>query len=199
MSVKIYDASIGAFKDAPTPMIWDEQNQAYKDSTGLVWNESVQAWEERWGGDNDELVIFENGEFKNLPESWEKCESLTVNSNTKRTSVAISNGLAKFDANNNPYTGIIQNFPIDISEYTKLYVDIVEIGNLYSPTYRTGTFVFDKKRDMIYWLSYPLGIGEHEILFTKFNNYNATYLKSAYIGFYINYASMSFRKISFRK
>lgn len=57
MSVKIYDSTIGAFKDAETPLIWDEQNQAYKDSTGLVWNESAQAWEERWGG----KVIMNDG------------------------------------------------------------------------------------------------------------------------------------------
>ena len=49
MSVKIYDSAIGAFKDAETPLIWDEQAQAWKDSVGLVWNESVGAWEERWG------------------------------------------------------------------------------------------------------------------------------------------------------
>lgn len=48
MSVKIYDSTIGAFKDAETPLIWDEQAQAWKDSVGLVWNESAQAWEERW-------------------------------------------------------------------------------------------------------------------------------------------------------
>lgn len=50
MSVKIYDSTIGAFKDAETPLIWDEQAQAWKDSVGLVWNEQAQAWEERWGG-----------------------------------------------------------------------------------------------------------------------------------------------------
>lgn len=49
MSVKIYDSTIGAFKDAETPLIWDEQAQAWKGSTGLVWNESAQAWQERWG------------------------------------------------------------------------------------------------------------------------------------------------------
>lgn len=48
MSVKIYDSTIGAFKDADTPMVWDSQAQAWKDSVGLVWNESAQAWEERW-------------------------------------------------------------------------------------------------------------------------------------------------------
>lgn len=49
MAAMIWDAAVGAFKDA-TPLIRDEQAQAYKDSVGLVWNESARAWEERWGG-----------------------------------------------------------------------------------------------------------------------------------------------------
>lgn len=59
MSVKIYDSTIGAFKDTETPLIWDEQAQAWKDSAGLVWNESAQAWEERWGGDKLEEIVKE--------------------------------------------------------------------------------------------------------------------------------------------
>ena len=196
MAVKIYDSSVGAFKDAPTPQIYDASEQAYKDSVGLVRNESAQAWEERWSGNNDELVIFENGQFKNLPDSWENCYAKP---GTAKTTVSITNNLATFDGNGYAYSSIIQNKPIDISGFTKLYVDIVEIKNLYGPTYATGTLMFDKNREMIYWLSYPLGVGEHEILFTEFENYNAEYLKNAYIGFYINYACMTFKKISFRK
>ena len=64
MSVKIYDASIGAFKDASTPLIWDEQAQAYKDSVGLVWNESARAWEERWGG-SSRYDLITNGIWNN--------------------------------------------------------------------------------------------------------------------------------------
>lgn len=74
MSVKIYDASIGAFKDASTPLVWDEQNQAYKDSTGLVWNESAQAWEERWSLHRDLIVgkdiKLSDGTFKNCTPSY---------------------------------------------------------------------------------------------------------------------------------
>lgn len=50
MAVKIYDASAGAFKDAPTPQIYDASTQAYKESTGLVYDTSKGAWDERWGG-----------------------------------------------------------------------------------------------------------------------------------------------------
>ena len=49
MAVKIYDSSVGAFKDAPTPQIYDTSAQAYKDSTGLVYDVSKDAWDERWG------------------------------------------------------------------------------------------------------------------------------------------------------
>ena len=44
MSVKIYDSTIGAFKDAETPLICDEQAQAWKDSVGLVYDTSKGAW-----------------------------------------------------------------------------------------------------------------------------------------------------------
>lgn len=50
MAAMIWDAVAGAFKDAPTPLIYDASAQTYKDSTGLVHDESAQAWEERWGG-----------------------------------------------------------------------------------------------------------------------------------------------------
>lgn len=49
MAVKIYDSSTGAFKDAPTPQIYDASSQAYRDSTGLVYDTSKGAWDERWG------------------------------------------------------------------------------------------------------------------------------------------------------
>lgn len=52
MAVKIWDAE--------TPLIWDEQAQAWKDSVGLVWNESAQAWEERW--ENRKLWLYKDGD-----------------------------------------------------------------------------------------------------------------------------------------
>ena len=43
MAVKIYDSSVGAFKDATTPQIYDAGAQAYKDSIGLVYDASKGA------------------------------------------------------------------------------------------------------------------------------------------------------------
>lgn len=59
MAVKIYDSSAGAFKDAPTPQIYDASLQAYKDSTGLVYDTSKGAWDERWG--SAKIVPFATG------------------------------------------------------------------------------------------------------------------------------------------
>lgn len=62
MSVKIYDSTIGAFKDAETPKIWDAEAGAYKDSVGLVRNESAQAWEERWPAIKSPLYLYNEGD-----------------------------------------------------------------------------------------------------------------------------------------
>ena len=59
MAAKIYDASAGAFKYAPTPQIYDASAQAYKDSMGLVYDTIKGAWDERWGSVND--VVYLNG------------------------------------------------------------------------------------------------------------------------------------------
>ena len=62
MSFKIYYSTIGAFKDAETPLIWDEQAQAWKDSVGLVWNAQAQAWEERWTAIKSQLYLYNEGD-----------------------------------------------------------------------------------------------------------------------------------------
>lgn len=48
MSVKIWDAAAGAWRDAETPKIYDAENSAYRDSTGLVQDAENQAWKEVW-------------------------------------------------------------------------------------------------------------------------------------------------------
>lgn len=60
MAVKIYDSSEGAFKDAPTPQIYDVSSQAYKESKGLVYDTSKGAWDERWG--NRKLWLYKDGD-----------------------------------------------------------------------------------------------------------------------------------------
>ena len=71
MAVKIYDSSAGAFKDAPTPQIYDASTQAYKESTGLVYDTSKGAWDERWG--SDRLWLYEAGnEYAMITGGWEE-------------------------------------------------------------------------------------------------------------------------------
>lgn len=71
MAVKIYDASAGAFKDAPTPQIYDASSQVYKESTGLVYDTSKGAWDERWG--SDRLWLYEAGnEYAMITGGWEE-------------------------------------------------------------------------------------------------------------------------------
>lgn len=59
MAVKIYDTSMGAFKDEPIPQIYDASAQAYKDSTGLVYDQSKGAWDERW--EDNKIYLYKNG------------------------------------------------------------------------------------------------------------------------------------------
>lgn len=82
MAVKIYDSSVGAFKDAPTPQIYDAGAQAYKDSTGLVYDASKGAWDERWGavkivpfatGTDEEIAAMVNAHYNdkiNIADYW---------------------------------------------------------------------------------------------------------------------------------
>ncbi len=58
--VKIWDADLQAFKDAETPLVYDEGLKAWKESTGLAWNDEAQAWEERWGS---KLWLYDRGKY----------------------------------------------------------------------------------------------------------------------------------------
>ena len=126
MSVKIYDSTIGAFKDAETPKIWDEQAQAYKDSVGLVRNESEQAWEERWSPYKN-LYLYSKGIIET-----EISGGLRKASNCTYAGESCSNGTVTFNSNN-IYIGapagqqeglLITNNKIDLSKYNKLFVTI---------------------------------------------------------------------------
>lgn len=90
MAVKIYDSSVGAFKDAPTPQIYDAGAQAYKDSTGLVYDESKGAFDERWGsvkivpfatGTDEEIAAMVNAHYNdkiNIADYWAVGDTRTV-------------------------------------------------------------------------------------------------------------------------
>ena len=61
MAAMIWDSAAGAFKDAETPLIWDEQMQAWKDSIGLVYDDASGAWAKRW----ESVKYIYNFGFKN--------------------------------------------------------------------------------------------------------------------------------------
>lgn len=71
MAVKIYDSSVGMFKDAPTPQIYDTSIQAYKDSTGLVYDENKGAFDERWSADMEGVMYNKGNECKKLTGGWD--------------------------------------------------------------------------------------------------------------------------------
>ena len=90
MAVKIYDSSVGAFKDAPTPQIYDAGAQAYKDSTGFVYDESNGAWDERWvavkivpfaTGTDEEIAAMVKAHYNdkiNIADYWTVGDTRTV-------------------------------------------------------------------------------------------------------------------------
>nr|DAJ48914.1 MAG TPA: hypothetical protein [Caudoviricetes sp.] len=112
MAVKIWDASVGAFKDAETPMIWDEQAQAWKDSAGFVYNQELNAWNERWSG---KKWLYHNGTL-NL-----------IAGNFKNTSY----GSSGYSSASN---GMHASTPIfnDASDYFKISMsDVAGMGTLF--------------------------------------------------------------------
>ncbi len=116
MAVKIYDSSAGAFKDAPTPQIYDVSTQAYKDSTGLVYDQSKEAWDERWDRKillydkgikyTTYLTGFSFGYFDDTGAGWtatEKDDHIELVSQARRTfgcSAAYCNSANKIDLTN---------------------------------------------------------------------------------------------------
>lgn len=47
MSAMIYDPTEQAFKEAETPMKFDNESQSWADTTGLAYNPDAEAWEEK--------------------------------------------------------------------------------------------------------------------------------------------------------
>lgn len=84
MAVKIYDSIVGAFKDTPTPQIYDASSQAYKDSTGLAYDTRKGAWDERWSGLANGVLYDrgkENKKYYNSLELFGEADA-SVNSGT---------------------------------------------------------------------------------------------------------------------
>lgn len=52
MSVMIYDSTSQAFKEAQTPKVYDTENQAWRETVGMVYDKNDGAWIEKWGSSN---------------------------------------------------------------------------------------------------------------------------------------------------
>lgn len=64
----IWDSTSQAFVEAQTPMVYDTENQAWRETTGMAWNEQSQAWTKRWnsgayvyGAASETITIKKNG------------------------------------------------------------------------------------------------------------------------------------------
>jgi len=111
------------FKDAATPLIYDAENEAWKDSTGLAYNKEDEAWEEKWSGMGN--IFYENGKFglAGIPEVFRRYYPVGSSQYTK--------GYLKFNSDNfNLIEGKYYNhseviFPnlIDFSKYKYIYVE----------------------------------------------------------------------------
>ena len=123
MSVKIYDSTIGAFKDAETPLIWDEQAQAWKDSVGLVWNESAQAWEERWSAQKILYLYDQGNQCADITGGWSNGWSYGGGGTT---SLLDNEFRVSADYGQNA-KGLETNKAIDVSEYTKLIAEVTPL------------------------------------------------------------------------
>lgn len=94
----IYDKAAGAWRDAETPLVWDAEAQAYKNSTGLIWDEQAGAWSERWNGRH---YIYKNGIFHNSGSFiWSRGDNsapiVSVNNNSSAGYIQVSYSNAQY-------------------------------------------------------------------------------------------------------
>lgn len=123
MSVKIYDSTIEAFKDAETPLIWDEQAQAWKDCVGLVWNESAQAWEERWGAQKILYLYDQGNQCADITGGWSSGWSYGGGGTTS----LLANEFRVSANYGQNAKGLETNKAIDVSEYAKLIAEVTPL------------------------------------------------------------------------
>ena len=150
MSVKIYDSTIGSFKDAETPLIWDEQAQAWKDSVGLVWNESAQAWEERWSAIKSTLYLYNEGdECTNVTGGWEA----TVSGRTG--GIVTKSGESIKITSNSGYNEmmIVTQKTVDLSKYTKIGFVLSDLAASQTYTNTAGYINFSSNRTQYVYVS----------------------------------------------
>ncbi len=125
--VKIYDTASRAFKEAGTPLVYDGNLRAWKESTGLVWNEGAQAWEKRWG---PKLWLYDHGE----------CDGSKIELKFIKASRPYSGNTYGY------FCGIASVEKIDLSKYAKMEV-IVDgnYGTACFPTVKNGDFYFEER------------------------------------------------------
>ena len=180
----------GIYTELEPSQIYDPQLEAYRDTKGLLWDNELEAWRDVWPT-KKELIIFENGAFKNLPGGW------THRSDIPQARISIiDGGLLKVQGDGSTRSNIIQINPIDLSMYTKMYIDIMETDS--TPSYDGVNVQIDGVG------MYPVlntELGGVEVMLDDFNNRApAAERENAYFGFYTNYAYYAvIRKISFRE
>ena len=181
------DAS-GIYTELESSQIYDPQLEAYRDTKGLLWDNELEAWRDVWPT-KKELIIFENGAFKNLPGEW------THRSDIPQALISIiDGGLLKVQGDGSVRSNIIQTEPIDLSMYTKMYIDIIETDS--NPSYN-GVLV--QIGGVGAYSVSNTELGGVEIMLDDFNNRAPVNERAnAYFGFYTNYAYYAvIRKISF--
>lgn len=135
MAVKIYDSSVGAFKDAPTPQIYDVGAQAYKDSTGLVYDTTKVAWDERWSADMEGVLYNKGNECKKLTGGWDSRMFISDYgssaygdiSEKREKSLYIRSGGGKS-------IGFFTHKAIDLTGYSKICVNFTDICKSHNGT-----------------------------------------------------------------
>ena len=138
MSVKIYDSTIGAFKDAETPLIWNESAQAWEDSVGLAWNESAQAWEEKWSAQKILYLYDQGNQCADITGGWSNGWSYGGGGTT---SLLANEFRVNADYGQNA-KGLETNKAIDVSEYTKLIAEVTPLYCSYGTQLPNGLWMY---------------------------------------------------------
>lgn len=128
MAVKIYDSIVGAFKDAPTPQIYNAGAQAYNDSTGLVYDENKGAWYKLWSADMEGVLYNKGNECKKLTGGWDSLMFIDDYgpsaygdiSEKREKSLYIRSGSSKS-------IGFFTHKAIDLTGYSKICVNFTDI------------------------------------------------------------------------
>lgn len=119
MAVMVWDPQAQAFKDAEAPKIWDSENQAWKESAGLVWNEEAQAWQKVWSPGPEVLYLYKAGdECTEITGGW----TVTMSGNDSIAQKK-SNGIRMKIYSYPSAAGVITNESVRVSGFSKLCIE----------------------------------------------------------------------------